>query len=138
MIGASLTLAGIVGFLYSGSFGDPGKVDDVFGVLGVNGWHNLVHLATGLAGLALFRSYAGARAYAIGLGVVYACVAIWGFVIGGGEAILGFLPVNTEDNVLHLLIALAGIFTGLGTPATPRPSARGAGEPESSLRELRT
>ena len=85
VIGLSLTAAGIVGFFYSGAFGSPGKVDDVFGVLGVNGWHNLVHLATGLVGLALWRSYGGARTYAIGLGVVYTGVAIWGFVIGSGE-----------------------------------------------------
>ena len=126
-----------MGFFYSGAFGSPGKVKDVFGVLGVNGWHNLVHLATGLLGLAVWRSYGGARAYAIGLGVVYTAVAIWGFVIGSGESILGFLPVNSEDNVLHLLIALAGLFAGLATPATPAPSDVRA-EPGTSFRELRT
>jgi hypothetical protein len=105
-------------------------------VLGVNGWHNLVHLATGLIGLAVWRSYGSARAYAIGLGIVYTGVAIWGFVIGSGESILGFLPVNSEDNVLHLLIALAGLFAGLSTPATPAPSGV-AGEPGTSFRELR-
>jgi hypothetical protein len=96
-----------------------------------------VHLATGLLGLAVWRSYGGARVYAIGLGVVYTGVAIWGFAIGSGESILGFLPVNSEDNVLHLLIALAGIFAGLGTAATPRPSARGMDEPETTFRELK-
>jgi hypothetical protein len=103
----------------------------------VNGWHNVVHLATGLLGLAVWRSYAGARAYAIGMGVVYTGVAIWGFVIGSGESILGFLPVNTEDSVLHLLIALAGIFAGLATSATPAPSGVGA-EPGTAFRELKT
>jgi hypothetical protein len=68
---------------------------------------------------------------------VYTAVAIWGFVIGNGEAILGFLPVNSEDNVLHLLIALAGIGAGLGTAATPRPSERGVDEPGTSFRELK-
>jgi hypothetical protein len=136
VIGLSLTAAGIVGFFYSGAFDSPGKVRDVFGVLGVNGWHNLVHIGSGLVGLALWRSYGGARAYALGLGVIYTAVAIWGFVIGSGESILGFLPVNTEDNVLHLLIALAGLFAGLATPATPPPSGVDA-EPGSSLRELR-
>jgi hypothetical protein len=135
VIGAALTAAGIVGFFYSAAFGKPGEVDDVFGVLSVNGWHNVVHLLSGLAGLALFRSYSGARVYAIGLGVVYTVVAIWGFVIGGGESILGFVPVNDEDNVLHLLIALAGVFAGLGTPATQRPSAYD--RDETSFRELK-
>jgi hypothetical protein len=136
VIGLSLTAAGIVGFFYSGAFDSPGKVKDVFGVLSVNGWHNLVHIATGLLGLALWRSYGGARTYALGLGVVYTGVAIWGFVIGSGESILGFLPVNSEDNVLHLLIALAGLFAGLLTPRTPQPTGSGT-EPESSFRELR-
>ena len=137
VIGAALTVAGIVGFFYSGSFGDPGKVDDVLGVLDVNGWHNLVHLLTGLLGLAVARSYNAARAYAIGFGIVYTVVAIWGFVIGSGESILGFLPVNTEDNVLHLLIALAGLLSGLSTSGTPAPSGVRA-EPGTSFRELRT
>jgi hypothetical protein len=135
VIGAALTAAGIVGFFYSDAFGKPGDVDDVFGVLSVNGWHNVVHLLSGLLGLALFRSYGGARTYAIGLGAVYTVLAIWGFVIGDGESILGFVPVNSEDNVLHLLIALAGIFAGLSTPATPRPSAYDTDE--TSFRELK-
>jgi hypothetical protein len=130
-------VVGIVGFFYSDSFGEPGQVDDVLGVLAVNGWHNLVHLASGLLGLLMARSYSGARSYAIRLGVVYAAVAIWGFAIGSGDSILGFLPVNSEDNVLHLLIALAGIGAGLGTASTPQPSAAGV-HPAGSFRELRS
>jgi hypothetical protein len=126
VIGASLTVAGIVGFFYSSSFGEPGHTDAVFGVLDVNGWHNLVHLLTGLLGLATARSYNAARRYAIGFGVVYALVAIWGLVIGGGEAILGIVPINSEDNVLHALIAVAGVAAGLGTSAVPRPSTASA------------
>jgi uncharacterized protein DUF4383 len=122
VIGASLTLAGIAGFFYSSSFGEPGHTDAVLGILDVNGWHNLVHLLTGLLGLATARYYNAARRYAIGAGVVYALVAIWGLVIGDGESILGIVPVNSEDNALHALIALAGLAAGLGTPAVPRPS----------------
>jgi hypothetical protein len=125
-----------VGFFYSAAFGKPGEVDDVFGVLGVNGWHNLVHLVSGLAGLAVWRSYRAARLYAIWFGALYGAIAIWGFVIGGGESILGIVPVNAEDNVLHLLLALAGVFAGIGTPVTPKPSGAGV-EPERSFRELK-
>ena len=52
LVGAVLTIAGIVGFFYSASFGSPGEVDEVLGIFAVNGWHNVVHLATGLLGLA--------------------------------------------------------------------------------------
>jgi hypothetical protein len=133
VIGLALTAAGIVGFFYSGAFGKPGEVDDVFGVLDVNGWHNVVHLLSGLLGLAVWRSYDAARKYAIWFGALYAGVAIWGFTIGSGESILGIIPINTEDNVLHLLIAIAGIFAGLGTARTPRPSGVAAA-PEPGLR----
>jgi hypothetical protein len=117
VFGAVLTVAGILGFFYSSDFGDPGEVDGVLGILDVNGWHNVVHLVTGLLGLAAARTYASSRAYALGLGAVYVVVAIWGFVIGDGDAILSIIPVNTEDNVLHLLIGIAGLAAGAASPA---------------------
>jgi hypothetical protein len=126
VIGSVLVIAGIIGFFYSSAFGSPGKVDGVLGILDVNGWHNVVHILSGVAGLALMGTASGARTYAIGLAVVYTVVAIWGFVIGDGESILGFLPVNTEDNVLHALIALAGYGAyAVSAPRTTRePVAR--------------
>src|SRR3954462_7321704 len=136
LIGFTLVVAGIVGFFYSSAFGSPGKVDGVFGVLDVNGWHNVVHIATGLLGLALARSYSSARAYCLLLAVAYTGVAIWGFVVGDGGAILGFLPVNTEDNVLHTVIALVSLIVGLVTPEAPAPSAQYAGH-QYGPKELR-
>jgi hypothetical protein len=115
LIGGTLVIAGIIGFFYSASFGSPGSVDDVFGILAVNGWHNVVHILTGAIGL-LVAGYA-AREYALGLGVVYLLVAAWGFIIGSGDSILGFIPVNTEDNVLHLVLGLLGLGAWAATPA---------------------
>jgi Domain of unknown function (DUF4383) len=127
VFGAMLTVAGIIGFFYSSSFDSPGKVDDVFGILSVNGWHNVVHIATGVLGLLAF-GYA-ARLYAGVLGVVYVAIAIWGFVIGNHHNILGFIPVNTEDSVLHALIGICGLAAFAATPREPaaaQPAARPA------------
>jgi hypothetical protein len=121
VVGTVLTIAGIVGFFYSASFGSPGEVDKVLGIFDVNGWHNVVHLVTGLLGLVAV-GYA-AREYALGLGVVYLVVAIWGFVIGSGESILGVVPVNSDDNVLHLILGVAGLAAGLATPNPSRTPA---------------
>ncbi len=118
LVGAALVVGGIVGFFYSASFGGPGKVDDVFGVLSVNGWHNVFHVATGAIGL-LVAGYA-ARQYALWLGTLYIVIAIWGFAIGSGDSILGFLPVNTGDDFLHLVLGLLGVAAGLATPAPPK------------------
>ena len=113
--GAVLTIAGIVGFFYSGSFGSPGEVDKVLGTFAVNGWHNVLHLATGLAAL-IAAGYA-ARQCALGLGALYLVLAAWGFIIGSGDSILGVVPVNGQDNVLHLVLGLAGLVAGAATPA---------------------
>jgi len=121
VVGALLTILGIVGFFYSGSFGSPGEVDRALGLFDVNGWGNVLHLVTGLVGLVAARYVA--RAYALGAGVLYTVVAIWGFAIGGGEAILTIIPVNAPENVLHLLLGLAGLAAAAASRAR-KPSAR--------------
>jgi hypothetical protein len=124
-VGATLVFAGIIGFFYEAAFTDNRDVRDaVFGILDVNGWHNLVHIATGALGLLAFAAgSAASRTYAYGLGIIYIVVAIWGFAIGNGDSILSIVPVNTEDDVLHLLIGLGGIAAGLATPADSMRSA---------------
>jgi len=126
LVGGVLVVAGVIGFFYSASFGGPGTVDDVFGILAVNAWHNLVHIATG--GLGLLAFVVGARAsrnYALGIGVVYILVAIWGFAIGSGDSILGFIPINTEDSVLHAALGVVGLAAGVASPqVSPAAPAR--------------
>jgi hypothetical protein len=119
--GAVLTIAGIIGFFYSSSFGSPGTVDDMLGIFAVNGWANVVHLATGLLGLAA-AGYA-ARTYALAVGLFYLVIAIWGFIIGSGDSILSIVPVNTEDNFLHLILGLLGLAAGAASPLQRRKRA---------------
>jgi hypothetical protein len=125
LIGAVLVVAGVIGFFYEPQFtSDESVRDAVFGVLDVNGWHNLVHIATGVLGLVAFAAgVAASRLYAVALGLVYAIVAIWGFALGDGESILSIVPVNTEDSVLHALLGAAGLGAGLATVAEPRTVA---------------
>ena len=130
LVGGVLVIAGIVGFFYSASFGGPGEVDDVFGLFGVNGWHNLVHILTGAVGL-LVAGFA-ARRYAFWLGLAYLGIALWGFVLGSGESILGFFPVNTEDNFLHLVLGLLGVGAALATPRAASSASR-PGRPQKAV-----
>jgi hypothetical protein len=125
VVGATLVLAGIVGFFYNADFtSDKGVRDAVFGVLDVNGWHNVVHILTGVLGLLAYGAGAyAARTYAMTFGVVYLAVAVWGFVVGDGGSILSIIPINTEDSILHLLLGVAGVGAALATPAMARASA---------------
>ena len=122
-VGVALIAAGIIGFFYESAFSSDESVRDaVFGILDVNGWHNVVHVATGVVALAMARTRA--REFALGFGVVYLVVTIWGFVVGDGGSILSIIPVNTEDNVLHLILALGGLATyALTAPKADRRTA---------------
>ena len=124
--GAALAAGGVLGFFYNASFatGDATLTDRdaVLGLLDVNGWHNVVHLASGLLGLASARSFSGARTYAGALGAVYAVVAVLGLAMGDGESIVGILPINTADNVLHLLLSAAGLAAYFASTPEPAPS----------------
>jgi hypothetical protein len=125
VVGATLVVAGIIGFFYEAEFtSDESVRDAVFGLLDVNGWHNLVHIATGALGLAAYGAGVDAsRGYAIGLGLVYIVVAVWGFAIGDGESILGIIPVNTEDNVLHSIIGGLGVLAFVASQPGERRAA---------------
>jgi hypothetical protein len=110
--GASLLLAGIFGFVADSGF-DTGNGVDGGSFLGfeVNAIHNLIHLASGLLLLAASRTRSLARTVAIGFGAVYGLVAVIGLI--DGEDVLGLIPINSADNVLHVALAALGIVTGL-------------------------
>ena len=134
-------VGGIVGFFYSASFGSPGKVDDALGLFAVNGWHNVFYVLTGAIGL-LVAGFA-ARRYALCWASLYLAIAIWGFILGGGESILGFFPVNSGDDFLHLALGLLGVGAALGTPndrdtsSASRPGVPAVSTPQPAHRDRR-
>jgi hypothetical protein len=140
--GATLVLAGILGFFYTADFStgdatrDPANRDALLGLFDVNGWHNVVHIASGAIGLAAAGSWFGARRYAYGFGLVYLAVAVVGFALGDHESILGLIPINSADNLLHLAIAALGLVAAIASPAAPRPTLVGERSPalEPSIR----
>ncbi len=123
VVGGVLVAAGVLGFstTRASPVGDAVERDAVLGVLDVNGWHNVVHIATGALGVV--AAGAAARAYALGLGVAYVLVFA-GSIAGDGGEILGLIPINTPDNILHLLLGLAGIGAAA---ASGRAAAEAAG-----------
>jgi hypothetical protein len=122
LFGIVLLAVGILGFVADSSFGTGSDVEGSdFIIFEVNGWHNIVHILSGLLGLALARRRDTARAYALGFGAVYLVVTIWGFITG--DQVLWLIPVDAADNVLHLLIAAAGLAAGLASRDETAPRA---------------
>ncbi|MEA2149593.1 MAG: hypothetical protein QOD69_1423 [Solirubrobacteraceae bacterium] len=117
-LGAVLVVVGLIGFFVEPSFsvGDSAQRGTLI-AFDVNGWHNVVHLLSGVAGLALAGTAARARLFCIGYGIVYVVVTVLGFVVGDGGFLLSLIPINTADNLLHLAIAVTAIGIGLSSPA---------------------
>ena len=120
--GAAFLLAGLAGFLVDSSFdvGSP-EGDPLLG-LEVNGWHNVVHILSGLFLLAMSRTAATARAGALAFGAAYLLVTIIGFI--QGDSILGLLAINGADNIFHLVTSLLALAAGLMSPTTKSHGGR--------------
>ena len=119
VFGVVLVIAAIVGFFTNSSFdtGDDAPRDALIGLFDVNGWHNVVHLLSGLAALAVAGSRPSARLFAFGFGGVYVLVTILGLAAGDNSTLFGLIAINTEDNFLHLAIAAAGILAAAASPS---------------------
>jgi hypothetical protein len=131
LVGAVLVIAGIIGFFYEASFatGDSIRSEDVFGVLSVNGWHNLVHIAIGA--LLLISAGSAARGAALFVGILYIVLCVLGFIatsnggigsIAENDTLFKLIPVNNEDNVLHLILGITGVIAFYAS----RPVSRAA------------
>jgi hypothetical protein len=90
-------------------------------------------LAFGVAGIALARTFNGARSYLIGGGVVYLVLFVYGLVIDHHSS-ANFVPVNDADNWLHLGLAVAMIGLGAALGRTRDDTGRPVGTETTSLR----
>jgi hypothetical protein len=111
-IGIIYTLIGIAGFFVTGFDNFAAETDKTLLGFEVNPLHNIVHLAIGLAGLALWRRLDTARTYGWLLAAGYGLAFIYGLFAAGNRDI-NFLSLNGADNILHLVSALAGVAIAL-------------------------
>ena len=112
LAGLSLLLAGILGFIVDSNFDTGNGIDGgkLLSIFEVNGIHNLVHVASGLLLLAASPKRASAKTVAIAFGLVYGVVTIIGLI--DGKDVLGLIPVNPADNVLHIALSALGLIAG--------------------------
>jgi hypothetical protein len=97
----------------------------LLGIFQVSVLHNIVHLLFGIVGLAMARSFSGARAYLIGGGAVYGVLWVYGLAVDDLSP-ANFVPMNTADDWLHLALAAGMILLGvlLGREAVTRSTER--------------
>lgn len=100
---------------------------ELFSLFNVSVLHNLLHLAFGVVGLALARTFARARAYLIGGGLLYLGLWVYGLLIDPAGS-RNMLPLNNADNWLHFSIGVVMIVLGLTLAGTKTPTGAD-GEP---------
>jgi hypothetical protein len=107
LLGIVFLVVGVLGFV------DPLTPDGrLFGLFMVNAAHNWFHLLSGVFGVLASR----AENSRVPLGfawfvlIVYGLLTLMGFMIPSQQGmLLGAIPVNPADNMLHLLLALSAL-----------------------------
>jgi hypothetical protein len=119
IVGVVFLLVGVLGFIpgittgYDTlSFASHHSEAKLLGLFQVSVLHNIVHLLFGIAGLALARTFSGAKNYLIVGGIIYLVLFVYGLVVSEDSA-ANFVPVNGADDVLHLILAIGMIALGL-------------------------
>lgn len=115
LFGIVFLLIGVLGFVPGITTPMPdGTGGMLLGIFHVNTAHNIVHLLSGAAALfAGMTSVSASRMYFRIFGVVYALVAVLGFMQTGEHAmLLGLITNNTADTWLHVAIAVVSLALG--------------------------
>ncbi|SES37204.1 protein of unknown function [Lentzea xinjiangensis] len=127
VVGVVFLLVGVAGFIPGlttnyDTLGFAGHHSEalLLGLFQVSILHNIVHLAFGVAGIVLARTVRGAYLYLVGGGVIYLVLWLYGLIIDHDSA-ANFVPLNTADNWLHLIlgIGMIGLGVALGKRALP-------------------
>jgi hypothetical protein len=128
VFGIAFLGAGILGFIpgittnYDDmTFAGNDSGAELLGIFQVSILHNIVHLLFGVAGLALARTWDGARIYLLGSGVIYLVLFTYGLFVGAGDD-ANFVPANNADDWLHLVLGV-GLLASWFVSARERPAA---------------
>ena len=119
-VGAGFLLSGILGFVpgVTTNYDDLTFAGHESGALLLDTFqvsilHNVVHLLFGVAGLAMARSWSGARTFLLGGGVIYLALWVFGLVVADETTSTNFVPLNDADNWLHLGLGAAMLLLGV-------------------------
>jgi len=119
VIGVVLLLVGIIGFFVPPE--NPTGVQALFGIFDVDVVHNLVHVVTGILGIA--AAFTGwSRRFNQVFGIIYILLGLLGLIpalyfpagtYGTDRGLfLGLMHINAGDHVLHLVVGIVAAAVG--------------------------
>jgi hypothetical protein len=129
--GAVFLLVGILGFIpgitthYDDlTFAGHESHAKLIGIFQVSILHNLIHVAYGVAGLAVARRPRPAALYLLVGGIVYGVVWLYG-LLTEHDSDANFVPLNSADNWLHFVLFVAMVVLGILGMRRLQPGRRG-------------
>ena len=133
IIGGVLTAIGVLSLILGFTeFGTANSINpDEFVIWQLSGWNAILYIAFGAAGLFVASRVDAARAYALVTGVVFAAIAVWGFI--DGNDVFNLLAVDTTDNISNAVVGGLGLLVAL--PPERRQRAAAPGYRRSEQRE---
>jgi hypothetical protein len=116
VLGVVFLIVGVLGFI-------PNPIVGPNAIFVTNAMHNYVHLISGIfLLLGVYTALTPGLALKI-LGVVYAIVAVLGFVmLKGADGVMFGIAMNMMDHWLHVVLAIVILAAGFGLPAMARPA----------------
>jgi hypothetical protein len=128
-IGVAYLVMGIMGFipaLVSGSGAMPPSIEKLgvhsgfgylMGLFPVNTPHNIIHIVTGVLGIASSIALDSSRLFSGQLGIYYTTLALLG-MIPIANTFFGLFPIYGTDVLLHGLTGALGVYFGFfATPS---------------------
>ena len=121
-VGIVFLLVGVLGFIPGVTahytvmqFAGHGSDAQLFDIFQVSILHNLVHIAFGVAGLVMARTWSLARTFLVGGGAFYLALWLYGLLVGPNDD-ANFVPVNVADDWLHFVLGAGMIALGVLVP----------------------
>lgn len=101
---------------------------NLLGLFPVNVLHNLVHLAFGVWGVVVWKSFDASRTYSRSVAIIYAVLAVMG-LIPVLNTTFGLVPLYGNDIWLHAVIAIVAAYFGYASVSTVETAGESARRP---------
>jgi hypothetical protein len=113
VLGIVFVIVGALGFF-------PNPIVGQNGIFMTNHMHDWVHVGSGIVLLLGAYSPLGSSMALRVVGIIYAIVAVLGFVMG--DMVFG-IAMNMADHWLHVVLAIVILYAGFGLPDDSRVAA---------------
>jgi len=131
LVGVFLVALGVLSLVTNGLSFSSASHPSEFVIWKVNGWDTILWMAMGALGILASARLEAARSYGMFAAIVFAVLAVWGF-IDSGYSTMGIFALGTAGNITHAVLAVVGAMAAMAPETVQRSvAARRADQPHA-------